>query len=307
MNWQLLNRRSVMVGGLASLSGAISLPAWARVDIERQVTALEKAASNLGLNVAAPPSDLDQSRYSGLVVRLLPLANFQDNRAQVQQIVADAQTLLSDVNELERTPADFFLGISRGPAPKLKDLQDGYRGSYQEMKVDPNRRPLVKWYVDQVVTGKSRYAKVEASIGVPWFFIGITHGLEASFNFGGHLHNGDPLTDRTTHVPTNRPKKWNPPNDWESSAIDALTLRHLNNQSDWSLPAVLYRFEGYNGWGYHNMGKPSPYLWSFSNLYSKGKYRSDGRYDSSLTSKQCGAAVMLRSLVDEGHVSTSAL
>ena len=28
------------------------------------------------------------------------------------------------------------------------------------------------------------------------------HDLEASRNFNAHLHNGDPLTHRTVHVPT---------------------------------------------------------------------------------------------------------
>jgi len=48
------------------------------------------------------------------------------------------------------------------------------------------------------------------------------------------------------------------------------------------------------------MGKPTPYLWSFSNLYEKGKYVADGRFDPQTISKQCGAAIMVKALIDGG-------
>ena len=45
-----------------------------------------------------------------------------------------------------------------------------------------------------------------------WFVIAAIHGLEASFNFRAHFHNGDfPLTARTRQVPAGRPAVWLPP------------------------------------------------------------------------------------------------
>jgi lysozyme family protein len=121
----------------------------------------------------------------------------------------------------------------------------------------------------------------------------------------GHLHNGDtPLTRRTRNAPANRPEVWLPPADWESSAKDALTHDGFLGQTDWTLEAMLYRWEGYNGWGYRQAGRPpTPYLWSFSNHYTRGKYASDGRYDSQLRSQQCGAAVMLKELLRAGEIA----
>ena len=82
---------------------------------------------------------------------------------------------------------------------------------------------------------------------MPWYFIGIIHALEASFNFNGHLHNGDyPLSKRTVSVPANRPEVWNPPSDWESSAEDAIKYEGFVGQKDWGLERVLYRWETYN-------------------------------------------------------------
>jgi len=46
----------------------------------------------------------------------------------------------------------------------------------------------------------------------------------------------------------------------------------------------------------------TPYLWSFSNHYSKGKFVADNKWSWSAVSAQCGAAVMLKVLVDDGIV-----
>ncbi len=42
----------------------------------------------------------------------------------------------------------------------------------------------------------------------------------------------------------------------------------------------------------------SPYLWSGSNHYRRGKYRSDGEWDPDLVSRQIGSAVLLRRLAE---------
>ncbi|HMJ46521.1 MAG TPA: hypothetical protein VK498_04285, partial [Ferruginibacter sp.] len=78
-----------------------------------------------------------------------------------------------------------------------------------------------------------------------------------------------------------------------------------NAVSDWSIPGLLFLFETYNGFGYRrrSINIPSPYLWSYSNHYSKGKYASDGHYDPSLISKQPGTAAILRRLAEKQAIS----
>ncbi|MFL5807911.1 MAG: hypothetical protein ACJ749_00240, partial [Flavisolibacter sp.] len=117
--------------------------------------------------------------------------------------------------------------------------------------------------------------------------------------FTTHLHNGDPLTKRTTHVPKGLPKNGNPPFAWADSAEDALRLKSLDTWSDWTVPGVLFQMERYNGFGYRPRGIHSPYLWSFSNHYSKGKFTADGLFDSTAVSKQIGAAVLLRRMSEK--------
>ena len=140
-------------------------------------------------------------------------------------------------------------------------------------------------------------AAVGGPLGVPWQFIAAVHGLEACFNFRAHLHNGDfPLTQRTRQVPPARPLVWLPPSSWEASAGDAVKLMGFARQADWSVPRMLYRLEAYNGFGYRRVGRATPDLWSFSNLYSSGKFVADGHFEPKARSQQCGAAVMLKLL-----------
>lgn len=182
------------------------------------------------------------------------------------------------------------------------DLVPQYVALYASCKIRPERVDQVGWYRQRLLQYRPRYEAVAARTGVPWWFIGVVHAMEASFNFSTHLHNGDPLTGRTVQVPKNRPVTWNPPNDWESSAVDAITYEKFVGLTDWSVPRALYRWEGYNGYGYYSRNINSPYLWSFSSHYAKGKFVADGTYDPNAVSKQCGAAVMLRTLEDTGLV-----
>ena len=57
---------------------------------------------------------------------------------------------------------------------------------------------------------------------------------------------------------------------------------------------MLFKMEQFNGFGYRVKGINSPYLWSFSNHYTKGKFTRDGFFDPNAVSKQIGAAVLLR-------------
>jgi lysozyme family protein len=182
-------------------------------------------------------------------------------------------------------------------------LKSEYARMFRKLEVRPNYADSANWHLEMVRKSRNRYERVEAATGVPWYFIAVTHGLEASFNFRAHLHNGDfPLTARTRQVPAGRPSVWLPPSDWESSAKDALRLLGYTGQKDWSLERTLYRLEAYNGLGYRGLGVPTPYLWSFSNHYDRGKFVADGKFSNTAKSQQCGAAVVLKLLESKGEI-----
>jgi lysozyme family protein/peptidoglycan hydrolase-like protein with peptidoglycan-binding domain len=183
-----------------------------------------------------------------------------------------------------------------------KTVAGEYERLWGSCTIRPQRTASVDAIVDRLKRNRARYQAAGERAGVPWYVVGIIHNLESSGNFATHLHNGDPLSARTVHVPAGRPARGNPPFTWEESAADALALQKLNEWKDWSVPGMLYVFERYNGLGYRNRGVPSPYLWSFSSHYERGKFVADGRYSATAVSEQCGAAVVLRRLVERGLV-----
>jgi len=185
-------------------------------------------------------------------------------------------------------------------------LQAEYRDLYTTMEIRPGRFSDVDQIVDRIVVNKPVYRAVSRKVKAPWFFIAAIHNMESSLRLDRHLHNGDPLTARTTHVPAGRPAEGNPPFTWEASAADALALRKIDRVGDWSLERVLYELEGYNGWGYRRFHAhvKSPYLWSFSNHYSRGKYVADGTWSDTAVSRQCGAAIVIKRLEQREEITT---
>jgi lysozyme family protein len=153
----------------------------------------------------------------------------------------------------------------------------------------------------RVLAAQGRYELVAAFAEVPWWLVGIIHSLEGSSDFKTHLHNGDSLKMRTVNVPAGRPKTGNPPFTWEESAVDALNYDRMKNLD--TLEKQLYALERFNGLGYRKKGINSPYLWSGSTHYTKGKYVRDGVWDANAVSKQIGAAVILNILHQMGKVN----
>ena len=198
-------------------------------------------------------------------------------------------------------------GILRGPTPikshKYEELADEYSLFFLSADYKKGYKSLIKTYALKVIKNRSRYDSVGSQLGIPWWFIAVIHLLESSCNFQTHLHNGDSLKNKTTRVPSGRPQSWNPPNSWEASAVDALRQQGLADLGEWSLPRALWRLERYNGFGYRARGVPTPYLWSLSSIYIKGKYTSDGSFSATKVSKQCGCAALLKYLHYEGFIT----
>ena len=86
-----------------------------------------------------------------------------------------------------------------------------YELLYESCLLRPKRRAAVDQLVARIRASRPRYEKVGKALGIPWYVVGIIHSLEAGGDFTRHLHNGDPLTARTTHVPAGRPKTGKPP------------------------------------------------------------------------------------------------
>jgi lysozyme family protein len=151
-----------------------------------------------------------------------------------------------------------------------------------------------------LVNERERYQIVSEQLNVPWFVVAVVHESDVGRDFSVHLHNGDPLTERTRHLPDGRPIEGDPPFLWEDSATDALRSYHFDLCKDWSIAGILFLLEGRSGWGYrlHHPEVPSPYLWNYSTHYTQGKYVTDDTWSETSVAQRCGAAVLLRRLAE---------
>jgi lysozyme family protein len=143
----------------------------------------------------------------------------------------------------------------------------------------------------RLVAQKARYITVSVKTGVPWFVIAVTHQRESSQNWGRSLAQGDPWDQISTHVPKGR----GPFDSWEAAAIDALVncSPYAARWKDWSPGGTMTLLELYNGLGYFNKGLPSPYVWSGTDQYQRGKYVADGVFDPNHVDKQLGCAGLI--------------
>ena len=199
------------------------------------------------------------------------------------------------------TPRIPATGLTIDSSKDFTALRLEYERFFETMVIKAEQQSKVDWHTNQLLKNQSRYESVSSNVNnIPWAMIGVIQAMECGFDFSCHLHNGDPLTSRTKHVPPGKPASGEPPFPWETSAIDALKLEGLDKVTDWSIPHMLYLLEKYNGFGYRDKKMATPYLWSFSNQYEKGKYVADGQFDPEAVSRQCGAAVMLKALLDKG-------
>ena len=99
-------------------------------------------------------------------------------------------------------------------------LAGEYRELFQTMEIDPDRFDVVDGIADRILANKARYEAAAGTVGAPWYFVAAIHKMESSLRMDRHLHNGDSLMRRTTHVPPGRPVEGDPPITWEESALD---------------------------------------------------------------------------------------
>ena len=313
MSISRVHRRSLLVGSVSiALSGRMRGAAAQQSPQGplQQLQNLEERARRAGVPTpvgdaarAAPLSAQEQESYIQLMPRLVDLIDRADTSRSAPDVADEAAELLGRIHREERSRAPLLDPEGRArPAPSFDSIREEYRRLFDTCIIQDKYRSAVSKSVEILKKNRARYEKVGQPLGILWYFIGVCHAMEAGFNFRTHLHNGDPLTGRTIQVPRNRPAVWSPPNDWETSAADAMVYDKLNAQTEWSLEHTLYRWEKYNGWGYRGRVN-SPYLWSFTNQYTKGKFVHDGEWNPDAVSQQCGAVPMLIGLIQAGDVT----
>ena len=177
-------------------------------------------------------------------------------------------------------------------APTYGQMWPRYARQWDAMVV--KRPDTVRAVAERIIRHKAKYQAVEKLTGVPWYWIGPAHIRESDGDFKTSLAQGDRWDRMSVHVPRGR----GPFLSWEDAAFDALvTLKRMNQVQDWRLEKLIYWWELYNGWGYHNRGIPSPYVWGSTSIQKSGKYIADGLWSSTAWDSQLGCAAMLSEMM----------
>lgn len=194
-------------------------------------------------------------------------------------------------------------------SPTFDECRAEYAALWHDCELRDERRRTVESTAKKIIANRPRYEFVSKATGVPWFVIGLIHQMECELSFKKHLHNGNPMFSkdgrpiRTTDESKNRPAVWPAPqgvDPWNHSAIDALTMpgKEFDKITDWSIERIAYCLELYNGFGYRlYRGINSPYLWSYTNHYTSGKYVADKVWSKTAVSGQSGALAILKAMM----------
>jgi len=155
----------------------------------------------------------------------------------------------------------------------------------------------IKRFKEIYETNKKTYEEISRKTGIPPELVAAIHYRESSCDFNTYFHNGDPLGKPTTHVPRGIYF-----DNFVDSAVDALMKKSeirdqygLTSDSN-DIAAMMAFAEKYNGLGYYNKGLVSPYVFSGTNAYKKGKYVADGKFDPNVVDAQPGVYLLITSL-----------
>jgi len=165
------------------------------------------------------------------------------------------------------------------------------------MEIKEKYRAIIDKAVKKIKLNKTHYLLAQDLTGVDWRIIGVIHNLECGCRMDRQLLNGQRWNRKTTLVPAG----YGPWRNFQESCIDAFKRHPFTPNMD--MPELLKKLERFNGLGYIKRGINSPYIWSFSNQYTSGKYIEKkiffnwvSLYKKNLVSQQVGAAILLHEL-----------
>lgn len=208
-------------------------------------------------------------------------------------------------------------------APTYDEIKDEYTSLLANAVISPKWEAEAARNAQCIVDARPQLQAVEDKTGVPWWVVGVIQAMEAGLtdldenlhhtrvwrlDLSKHLHNGDSLQHQTHNVPAGRPHGVGP-FTYLQSAVDAIQLDELD-KVDWSTAGVeylLFKLEGYNGWGvrWFHPKCLTAYLWSGTNQYKGGKYIRDGVWSDSAVSGQIGVAPIIVKLKEMGVIPES--
>jgi lysozyme family protein len=142
---------------------------------------------------------------------------------------------------------------------------------------------------------RDEWAEVTAKTGVPRLWGIASFERESSSNYSCSPAQGDPWDKVSVHVP----RGLGPYADWGDSCVAAYDIDKLDavGAPNWTWTRACYEGELYNGFGPRAHGRHTGYLWSWTNIYTGGKYVADGQWDPDVKDQQCGMVPMMAAML----------
>jgi lysozyme family protein len=278
---------TISEGGLATddLKAWDLQPAGFAAMVERHMAALGANASPVDLYKAQWPDA--PADIAGKLKIAFDDTAVLEGAAEVRVIGAAAPNIITDPN----APPP-----KANKNPTLRQLTATNAQRWQSMVITPAKIPDVDRVARRLVANKARYQDISNTTSVPWFIIAVIHEREKGNDtqFLANIAQGD----RWDRVSVNVPKGRGPFVSFKEAAIDALTkcAPFAADWTDWSAGGAMTLLEQYNGLGYAFRGLPSPYIWSFSNQYVKGKFAPDHVFNPDMVDPQLGSAPLLKQM-----------
>ena len=161
----------------------------------------------------------------------------------------------------------------------------------------PQQQKDMEQFIKRWDANKARYEKVAETSGVPAKLIASLHWRESTGSFGTYLHQGDPLGKQAVNEPANIPifKEWEPAAEHALGMKNGIRDAYKIDANTTDEVALASYAERYNGLGYFNYrAMASPYVFSGTDQYKKGKYVGDGDWDGNHKDSQLGVVAMMR-------------
>jgi len=167
------------------------------------------------------------------------------------------------------------------------------------MRVDPGREHELAARAAAVHALGERHhdewAEVTAKTGVPRLW-----GLASFERESGSDYSRSPAQgDRWDRVSDHVPRGLGPYANWGAACIAAYAIDKLDEVGapNWTWTCSCYEGELFNGFGPRAHGRHTGYLWSWTNIYTGGKYVADGKWDPETHDQQCGMIPMMAELL----------
>lgn len=181
----------------------------------------------------------------------------------------------------------------------FEQLRPGIESDLAAMKIRPECGPLFDRAAGKLIRlyQSGMYGDVPTATGIPTAWIAASFEREATSDFTRSPAQGDRWDRVSVHVPAGR----GPFLNWPDAAKDAYHLNGLDKvgAQNWTWALGYYYAELFNGFGYrdwHHMR--SPYVVGGTNLQTRGKYTSDGGFDSSVMDSQLGVVPLMMRIAE---------